>query len=827
MREALANSTEIRVPTVDVKNGILPLPDGSGTFTVTPNPSIVPFITALYPDPHQILPFDPNDPGGLASNTGLFFSAPNRVTRQDYFMTRIDHQLTNGTTIFGRYSFDDDIRAEPDEQANYEDLNEARRQYITLQANTVVSPTIVNSARVALNRTAQRLDQGLINSALEGLTWVDGLQLGDIGVGQANGILLYDDSGGSGTRPRNWTYNLWEWGDDMTYVRGTHTMKWGGVIRRVQNNMNVQTDLKANYIFSGPENLLLAQPTEWSGTLPGQVGYKGLRNTMYAFYFQDDYQVSSRLTLNMGLRWEWITDPTESNNRISNQLRIEDNPNQLALHPDWRRDLDPNTGYPGYPDNIGQDLFAFTQMTKKNLQPRFGFAYQLDDSARRVLRGGAGIYHDLVLPSYYTQSLSKYPPFYSRARIRDDDLLAATFPFTSRVVTGDAVRLRNEPLLPITHQPVKYSYNLALQQQIGDRGVIEVAYVGSLQRYIERYFQLNDPVPELLSNGVVYHPSRSGGSEACLPAPFGGWDGVSRLPRRCPSTSVTGIRRNTEWDRVRQRGGDANSNYNGLQVRFSRQTAAGAAFTANYTFSKVMNQQGGLNTGDNGTRDPNTSQDPADRTRDYGRAAFDSTHVYTSTGTFPFPFRFDSGAANAILGGWSASGVFTAMAGQPFTPSMGFDWSRIGNSGASDRPDRNPNFAGNSFNPILGSPDRWYDPNAFVLPNPLGLDVPQPGFYGNIGRNTMIGPKLISLDFTLTKQFQLGEEKNLTFRAEFFNLLNRPNYGLPDNEPLDPEFANGDNGNGISRPLPNSGRIPADQTTTSARQIQFGLKFVF
>ncbi len=820
LREALSQSTEVRVPTPAVKQGILPLADGSGTYMVTPDHRVVPFF-ALYPDPHQILPFDPNDPGGLDSSVGLYFSAPNQASRQDYFMGRVDHQLTNSTNIFGRYSFDDDSRNNPDEQEAFLNTNEARRQYITLQANSVVSPTIVNSARVALNRTAQVQDAILTNSGLEGLSWVPGQVIGEIIVGEINGILFYDEGGSNGTRPRWWKYNLWEWGDDMTYVRGTHTFKWGGSIRRVQNNMNVQTDTRAAYAFETPENLLLAQPHEWSGTLPGQTGYKGLRNTMYGVYFQDDWQVNPRLTLNLGLRWEWITDPTEANNRISNLLDINHNENQLGLHPDWR--VERTSGYPGYPDNIGPDLYAFTEMGRKNVQPRFGFAWQLDDSASRVLRGGVGVYHDLILPSYYTQSLSKYPPFYSRARIRNEDVLANTFPLTSRVVTGDAVRLRTEPLLPHMDQPTKYSYTLALQQQLGARGVVEIAYVGSQQRHLERYFQLNSPIPELLSNGVVYRPSRSGGSEVCLPAPYGGWDGVSSLARRCPSTSTTGIRRNPNWDRVRQRADDANANYNGLQVRFSRQTVAGALFQANYTYSKVMNQQGGLNSSDNGTRDPGTSQDPFNLTRDWGRAAFDSTHVFTSTGTLPLPFQFESGAANAILGGWTVSGVFTALAGQPFTPDMGFDWSRQGNSGGSERPDVNPNYTGNVLNPIIGSPDQWFDPNAFALPNPLGLAVPQPGFFGNIGRNTMIGPRLISLDFTLTKRFQMGEEKDLTFRAEFFNLLNRPNLGLPEADVFDPDAA----GDGITRYLPHAGRIPGDELTTTARQIQFGLKFTF
>ena len=384
LREALSNSTEALVPTAAVKQGILPNPDGIGTFTVPINPLVAPFLT-LYPDPQQILPHALNP--AAESTTGLHLAAPKQISRQDYFMTRVDHQLTNGTNIFGRYSFDDDIRFVPDEQLNFLDTDEARRQYITLQANTVVSPTLINSARVALNRTSQNAVSVVNNPAVESLSWVPGLDMGELIVGEANGILLYDETGGNGTRPRQWSYNLWEWGDDMTYVRGTHAFKWGGVIRRVQNNNNVQTDLKAAYTFEGPENLLRGLPTEWSGTLPGQSGYKGIRNTMYGFYFQDDFQATPRLTLNMGLRWEWISDPTEANNLISAQLSIEDNPNQLALHPDHRD---------RFPDNIGQDIFAYTQMQKKNIQPRFGFAWQMDDTSTRVLRGGVGIYHDLV-----------------------------------------------------------------------------------------------------------------------------------------------------------------------------------------------------------------------------------------------------------------------------------------------------------------------------------------------------------------------------------------------------------------------------------------------
>jgi hypothetical protein len=244
-------------------------------------------------------------------------------------------------------------------------------------------------------------------------------------------------------------------------------------------------------------------------------------------------------------------------------------------------------------------------------------------------------------------------------------------------------------------------------------------------------------------------------------------------------------------------------------------------YTAAYTFSKVMDQQGGLNNGDNGQRDPSTSLDPYDSGRDWGRAAHDATHVFSSSVTYPFPFQFHSRGVSALLGGWEISGTSLVMSGQPLTPQLEFDWSRNGNSGAGDRPDLVPGRSSNPTHGVgangiqLGTADHWYDPYAFALPNPLGLATPVPGFYGNLGRGTMIGPKLVNVDLAVLKRFNIKEDQNLTFRAEFFNILNHTNLGQPNLQPILQDGSYNDAG----------GRITT--TSTHNREIQFGLKFVF
>jgi hypothetical protein len=516
---------------------------------------------------------------------------------------------------------------------------------------------------------------------------------------------------------------------------------------------------------------------------------------MFALYFQDDFRVSPRLTLNMGLRWEMTTDPRESNNQISNLVDALD------------RDV---TVYP--------DIDAFFKTLDKNFQPRFGFAWQLNDSASSVLRGGIGIYHDLAVPFLFNQQTSKYPPFYHRLQIDSTGPGTVPFPNAAPLLSvGNLAAIQMEPIWPTMPAGTKYNFNLALQQQWGQRGVFEISYVGSQGRHLTRYQQLNYPNYEIL-DGVKYYP-RSGLTSASCITPALDNNPSTNPVNNCWSTSIR--RRNPAFNRIRQKTNDSNSAYNGLQMKLQRQFAGGAQFQTSYTFSKVMDQQGGLNNGDNGQRDGSSSLDPDDSARDWGRAAHDATHVFSSNFTYPLPIQFSSGAANAILGGWEVSGLALLMSGQPLTPQLQVDYGRSGNAGAGDRPDLAPGY---SLNPIIGTAEHWYDPKAFTWPNPLGLPVPQLGFMGNVGRNTIIGPKIVNFDMTLMKSFQFTESKSLQFRAEFFNIFNHGNLGQPAVTPLlDDGFEN--LRRGIISYNPAGGEIT--RTSTENREIQFGRKFIF
>jgi hypothetical protein len=800
LRQARSNTILAKVPTVAAKQGNLV----SGRITVAPE--IVPYL-ALYPDPQRILP----DPAtGAPTDIGEYTQVAKNVVRQDYFMGRVDHQLTGSTNIFGRYQFDDDknvgVTANNEIVRDVDEAENARRMYATLQANTVISPTLVNSARFAFNRSAQFQDAFAVTDLANSLTYIPGKLMGTLTIGEARGDPVFAEVGSDTGFPRFWVWNNWEWGDDMTWSKDRHTFKWGGVIKRWQNNNTVQSESRGQYTFEGLRNMLLGNVNQFRGVPIGEEGYKGIRITQMGFYFQDDFRVTPRLTLNMGLRWETATDPTEANNQVSNLLDALDA--DVAVHPRY--------ALPGQ-----KTIDALFITGDKNFQPRFGFAYQMNDRATRVIRGGFGIYHDLTHPFLFNQQASKYPPFFHRLQVDATEQFRVPFPTAAPLLSvANVAAIQMEPMWPVMPMGTKVNFNLTIQQSWGSRGVFEIGYVGSQASHITRYQQLNYPNYEII-NGEKYFPGRGLTSANCIT--------TSSPNRNCWATSIT--RRNPAFNRIRTKTNDSNSHYNGLQMKLQRTFASGPQFSLAYTFSKVMDQQGGLNNGDNGSRDTSSGLDPHDSARDWGLAGHDARHVLSSSFSYPLPLRFTGRAANALLGGWEITGTSLAMSGQPLTPQLQTDFSRTGNAGSPDRPDLLPGRSANPTSGVtatgerLGTADRWYDPTAFTWPNPLGLPIPQLGFFGNIGRNTIVGPKLVNFDLAIFKRFSFTENTSLQFRAEFFNIFNTANLGIPIQIPLLDEDFRTNLRTGKILYNPSGGQIT--ETSTENREIQFGLKFIF
>ncbi|MGH8648841.1 MAG: hypothetical protein ACREUP_05990, partial [Burkholderiales bacterium] len=241
LRQARSNSIVATVPTVAAKQGHLV----SGDISV--NTAIQPYL-ALYPDPQRILT---DKVTGQATDIGEYSAPVNNTVRQDFFMGRVDHQLTGSTSIFGRYQFDDDQNVN-DAGANniFRDIGErlnARRMYSTLQANTVISPTLINSARFAFNRSAQFQDAYHITDLPGSLTFIPGKLLGTLTIGEARGNPIIAEVGTDTGYPRFWVWNNFEWGDDMTFSKDRHTFKWGGVLKKWQSNNTVQSEGRGQY----------------------------------------------------------------------------------------------------------------------------------------------------------------------------------------------------------------------------------------------------------------------------------------------------------------------------------------------------------------------------------------------------------------------------------------------------------------------------------------------------------------------------------------------------------------------------------------------------
>ena len=726
-RQGLGITLIAYVPTLQAKQGILP------TGVVPVNPRVVPFL-ALYPAPNG---------RNFGDGTAEFLSAPTIVTNQDNVMGRVDHQLNEKTGIFGRYTFDNDSQNAPLSIPNFAGIQSSRRQYTTLQVNSILGPTVLNHFHFAYNRSFISNDTLPTTQLGPEFSFVPGQPIGIIQIGPIEGTAAIRTVTRLGTDtqvPRLYGYNLFEWGDDFNYIKGRHSLKAGVNIKRMRANSAQNTDLRGTFTFTTFNDLLANRPANLNAVAGGQSAYRGFRQTIAGAYLQDDFTVSSRLTLNLGLRWEAITDPTEVNGMVSNILSPSDSRTTI--------------------------LGRFFSIGKKNFEPRVGFAWRLNDKGTTVLRAGGGIFHNQVLPSIYAIQVSKLPPFYSLMTANNPN-----FPSGFQTLAAEGL-IRLITVTPRIKTLAKYQYNLSFEQQLFKDTVVQVAYVGSKANHITRLSEQNTPIPTVLPDGRKFFP---------LGAP----------------------RANPNFDSIRWVSSDANALYNALTITLKRRSSTGFQYQAFYTFSKSMDTISGVGSTDT-ARDAATSMDPQDPRRDWGPASFDARHNFVFNVTYPLPFRFGSKAVGAVLGGWGINGIGTFTAGQPFTPRLATNNSRNGDLLASQRPDLKP---GANNNPVLGGPDRYYDPTVFSLP--------LTGTYGNLGRNTILGPGFANVDLSVEKSFNLRESANVVFRAELFNIMNHANWGLPTTIALTASGAPGGN----------AGRIR--DTVTSSRQIQFGLRINF
>jgi hypothetical protein len=777
-------ATNPEVPTAQAKLGILPFKAFQGTdvtpycvgptkdtkgvitscASMLPVPVNTPAYAAIKPYLDLFQAPTPGTQQDLGDGTGIFVSSPLQVTGENYFMSRVDHQISEKTRIFFRYSFDKDSNVIPNfNGSSLADENDlSRRQYSTIQVNSILRPTLINSIRAAYNRTYQNFDDVVTNPAAKNLSFVPGEHFGTISFGgQGLSTNPLNFLGVDNGAPRIYSFNVFQGGDDLTYVKGRHTVKMGVDVKRYQDNNITSSNSRGDYTFLDLPGFLLNQPIRFDAPPPSAAdGYRGLRQTLFGAYLQDDFKMSQRFTLNLGLRYEAITNPTEVNGKMSRLLNISD-PTPTVLKD------------------------SYFSITKKDFQPRVGFAWQLNGSGTTVVRAGFGIFHDHLFPYSYTALATGLPPYFKVLSDLPTKTTNPIFPLDTNLTNPN---LAPPPLqfndFPATvKEPTKISYNLTLQQQVMKNTLLEVAYLGAESHRLQRNGEENPAVP--ISPGV-------------FPAKFVQNNRINPL-----LGSITASRF------------DSNADYNALQVTLKRRSSSGLQYQAAYTYAKSIDEKSSIAGGET-RQEPNTGMDFLNPGRDRARSAFDARHNVLLTATYPFPFKFKQKVVEAILGGWQVNGIGTFRTGEPFTGRAGSNISQNGDRWNPDRPNLNPGFSGDPTSGVLpaacgkypagtplGTPDLYYNPCAFSKPDK--------GTYGNLGRNTLTGPGLFNTDFSAEKLFKPSERINVQFRAEIFNLFDQAHFYTP----------------GFNVFSGSAGVISRLIESPGGRLTQFGLKVIF
>lgn len=427
--------------------------------------------------------------------------------------------------------------------------------------------------------------------------------------------------------------------------------------------------------------------------------------------------------------------------------------NLIANLVDLRNDRAPTAGV------------LYENPSKLNFAPRVGFAYDPFKNGKTSVRASFGIYYEPLWTDYYANAANRVPPYFTIGSVRNP-----TFPNAAAVAGSPNFVLGRLDVLDYNpSNPYMMHYNLSVQRQIVNGATLSVAYLGQRGVHQVRAIDANQALPTILADGRKFFPTNS-------------------------------VVRNPNFTGIRYKVTDGQSSYNGLQTVFNLKTQKFINFQASYTYSKAIDD-GSIVTTQGGDND--LPQDPDSRQAERGLSNYDQRHYFATYLVTDIPRFF---GPNWLTGGWQINTITVLASGNPFSVTVGFDRARA-RPQAGTAPQRPNLVAGRSNNPILGSPDRYFDPTAFSLP--------EAGFFGNLGRNTLIGPGLFTVDMSINKTFKIKERFSAQFRVEAFNILNRPNFAIPSQRTV---FS-------AAGPVASAGLITS--TTTTSRQLQFGLKLSF
>ena len=620
--------------------------------------------------------------------------------------------------------------------------------------------------------------------------------------------------------------------DILSITRGRHSIRTGGGLIYYWTTLTTNNNRRGQIVFPSFNSFLIGQAT--SSVNGDGINTRILRTTDYSLFLQDDWKFSQKLTLNLGLRYELDLPPYETRGALATfdpalyQPRMEVDARGNPVGPPIRGFVQAGNVISQFDladvPNVGKRVL--TSVDPNNFGPRLGFAYSPFNTGRLVIRGGYGIYYSRPSAVYINNTINSPPTFVLR-----------------RSPAGESVRLE-DPFVPLPLQDqfptfvpgvalssstfdrslrtaYFHQYNGSLQYALANDLVLEVAYVGTSGHNLFRNVRINQarlaspgsPIVNAVTGQVI---TTNTPDNAQLRAPFQGAD-------------IAGFQ---------QFQFTAESSYNSLQASLTRRLSRGLQLLASYTYAKSLDNASGQGDIDTSTILGNQLDDRANR----GVSDFDRTHRFVLSYLWDLPrpaFASGSKAGRLLLSGWQVAGIVTAMSGQPFdiVDSAAGSFYFGADSGLS-RPNWAPGATRTTAIENIPS-GYFFNPLAFVRPmvqagqpipsssgaaiaNALGTDI------GNVGRNSLRGPRQSNLDFSIIKRLPISESKNIEFRTEFFNLFNHVNFDNPGgnfnavpSSSIDPNTGQIIN----SGNLGDFGRIIS--TSNNPRLIQFALKLNF
>jgi outer membrane receptor protein involved in Fe transport len=696
----------------------------------------------------SLLPLPNLVPGSGPVNVNNFIRVPNIEDDTDSYTARGDWQVNANNSAFVRWTYSNRFRFVPGVFGGIIDGTgtsafgrlSMKAQSAAIGWNRTIGARMVNEFRMGWGRNVSRGAQDPFGKNTLAEFGIKGVPDNPVYSGGLPGLVIQARGGvpnpgdGSGLDrlgspdflPKFQITNQFQWTDTLSLARGAHQIKLGVDLRAPMRNIYLDVPgLRGSWTFDGQRtgiglaDFLLGYP---SAAQLSNLAIVDQRLRMVSGFFQDDWKVTPKLTLNLGLRYDLATWPYEGADRMTN--------------------FDPKTGKTFTTANspFGRSL---VKSDKKNFAPRIGIAWQITPNT--VVRTGYGRFYMLFERAGSEDQLALNLPWFvnnvvsatSTSSTANDMRVRTGFNLSLNPSAVNPVTVRVRAVNPEAVHPSLDQWNLGIQRLLPGDILMTIDYVGTKGTHLSVLRNLNQQFfnPDGTGTGIIPYPA------------FGP---------------------------IEYRDNMGNSNYHGGELTIEKRFSRGFSFHGAYTFSKSIDYamehlfSGGSNS---------FMQNAHDIRQQRGRSDFDYRHRFVVGYIWELPFGrgrsfLSEGALSHILGGWRVSGLTNVRSGRPFTIFASANNNLVGNRGglANAVADCLRNGA---LPRDQRTVDRWFDPTAYSVPTPARL--------GNCGRNILDGPGLTNFDFALSRSFEyFGEGRRLEFRWEMFNMFNTPQFGLPE-----------------------------------------------